>query len=192
MAQAERSAPAGSWMPPGSPHCWPGRTAGGGRIPSIPTAACWSRWKGVKDWDGRELAAEISRNGLPRSMARAARRPITSSATAGGAGGFRSKGGDMSVGVVFDQRLVEWPQDGGRLGDRLKAFPHAAPGRPRDAGGCDLSTRPMCTGGRTWRITAPHSRGMDSCWWAMRRRSWTRFTARGWIGFLSPPAARRI
>jgi hypothetical protein len=32
------------------------------------------------------------------------------------------KGGDMSVGVVFDQRLVEWPEEGGRLGDRLKAF----------------------------------------------------------------------
>jgi len=28
----------------------------------------------------------------------------------------------VSVGVVFDQRLVEWPQDGGRLGDRLKNF----------------------------------------------------------------------
>src|SRR5207248_11193839 len=32
------------------------------------------------------------------------------------------KGGDMSVGVVFDQRLVDWPQDGGRVGERLKTF----------------------------------------------------------------------
>ena len=32
------------------------------------------------------------------------------------------KGGDMSVGVGFDQRLVDWPQDGGRIGDRLKTF----------------------------------------------------------------------
>ena len=30
------------------------------------------------------------------------------------------KGGDVSVGV-FD-RLVDWPQDGGKLGERLKAF----------------------------------------------------------------------
>ena len=28
----------------------------------------------------------------------------------------------MSVGVVFDQRLVDWPQDGGKLGERLKTF----------------------------------------------------------------------
>jgi hypothetical protein len=28
----------------------------------------------------------------------------------------------VSVGVVFDQRLVHWPQDGGKLGERLKAF----------------------------------------------------------------------
>ncbi len=32
------------------------------------------------------------------------------------------KGGDVSVGVVFDQRLVHWPRDGGKLGDRLKHF----------------------------------------------------------------------
>jgi hypothetical protein len=31
------------------------------------------------------------------------------------------KGGDMSVGVVFDQRLVDWPE-GGKIGDRLKEF----------------------------------------------------------------------
>ncbi len=32
------------------------------------------------------------------------------------------KGGDISVGVVFDQRLVDFPQDGGNIGDRLKSF----------------------------------------------------------------------
>jgi hypothetical protein len=32
------------------------------------------------------------------------------------------KGGDVSVGVVFDQRLVDWPEGEGKLGDRLKAF----------------------------------------------------------------------
>ena len=31
------------------------------------------------------------------------------------------KGGDMSVGVVFDQRLMKWPE-GGSLGQRLKDF----------------------------------------------------------------------
>lgn len=28
----------------------------------------------------------------------------------------------VSVGLVFDQRLVQWPQAEGKLGDRLKAF----------------------------------------------------------------------
>ena len=32
------------------------------------------------------------------------------------------KGGDVSVGVVFDQRIVDWPHGGGKLGDRLKKF----------------------------------------------------------------------
>jgi len=86
-----------------------------------PTAACWSRWKGVKDWDGRELAQKF---------------PEWASAVYGTRGtatnhiigdGWWSwwiplKGGDVSVGVVFDQRLVEWPQDQGKLGERLKSF----------------------------------------------------------------------
>ena len=29
-----------------------------------PTAAAWSRWKGVKDWDGRELAEKFPKMGL--------------------------------------------------------------------------------------------------------------------------------
>ena len=41
---------------------------------------------------------------------------------AGGAGGFRSKAATSASGVVFDQRLVEWPQEGGKLGERLKNF----------------------------------------------------------------------
>jgi hypothetical protein len=39
------------------------------------------------------------------------------------------KGGDVSVGVVFDQRLVDWPQDGGKLGERLGLSDEAS-GRP--------------------------------------------------------------
>jgi flavin-dependent dehydrogenase len=86
-----------------------------------PTAACWSRWKGVKDWDGYELAQKY---------------PEWASAVFGTRGtatnhiighGWWSwwiplKGGDTSVGVVFDQRLVAWPQNPQKLGDRLKAF----------------------------------------------------------------------
>jgi flavin-dependent dehydrogenase len=86
-----------------------------------PTAACWSRWKGIKDWDGREIAQK---------------HPEWASAVYGTRGtatnhiigdGWWSwwiplKGGDTSVGVVFDQRLVEWPQDEARVGERLRNF----------------------------------------------------------------------
>jgi flavin-dependent dehydrogenase len=87
-----------------------------------PTAACWARWKGVKDWDGYELAQKF---------------PEWASAIYGTRGtatnhiigdGWWSwwiplKGGDTSVGVVFDQRLVEWPQEhGASVGERLRGF----------------------------------------------------------------------
>ncbi|HEX4086956.1 MAG TPA: NAD(P)/FAD-dependent oxidoreductase [Chthoniobacteraceae bacterium] len=86
-----------------------------------PTAACWSRWKGVKDWDGYELAQRF---------------PDYANATYGTRGtatnhivgdGWWSwwiplKGGDTSIGVVFDQRLVEWPDTPGKIGDRLRQF----------------------------------------------------------------------
>ncbi len=86
-----------------------------------PTAACWSRWKGVKDWDGRELAEKYPEwAGVTYGIRGTATNHIVGD-------GWWSwwiplKGGDVSVGVVFDQRLVDWPQDGGNLGDRLKAF----------------------------------------------------------------------
>src|SRR5881392_3053738 len=86
-----------------------------------PTAAAWSRWKGVKDWDSRELADKYP------SWSRAVyatRNTATNHVIGDGwwSWWIPLKGGDVSVGVVFDQRLVDWPQDGGKLGERLKAF----------------------------------------------------------------------
>ncbi|HLP78031.1 MAG TPA: tryptophan 7-halogenase [Candidatus Paceibacterota bacterium] len=85
-----------------------------------PTTAVWARWTGVKDWDGLELAEkfpEWSRvcNGI-RSTA-------TNHLVGPGwwAWCIPLKGGDVSIGVVFDQRLVQWPE-GGALGQRLKDF----------------------------------------------------------------------
>jgi flavin-dependent dehydrogenase len=88
-----------------------------------PTTALWSRWRGVKDWDGIELG-----NKFPEWAAA----PYTIRGTATNhviGDGWWSwwiplKGGDMSVGVVFDQRLVDWSQEtgDGKLGDKLKAF----------------------------------------------------------------------
>ena len=86
-----------------------------------PTAACWARWKGVKDWDGRELTEKYPEWA---SAVYGIRGTATNHVVGDGwwSWWIPLKGGDMSVGVVFDQRLVDWPQEGGRLGDRLKTF----------------------------------------------------------------------
>lgn len=86
-----------------------------------PTAACWSRWKGVQDWDGYELAARYPEWA---SAVHGTRGTATNHIIGDGwwSWWIPLKGGDMSVGLVLDQRLVEWQQDGGRLGERLKAF----------------------------------------------------------------------
>ncbi len=85
-----------------------------------PTAAVWSRWRGVKDLDGLDLAQKYpawagSCYGL--------RHTATNHIMGDGwwAWLIPLKGGDVSVGVVFDQRLVDWPEQGG-LGERLKEF----------------------------------------------------------------------
>jgi flavin-dependent dehydrogenase len=86
-----------------------------------PIAAAWGRWKGVKDWDGYELAEKYPEWACaPYGIRGTATNHVVGD-------GWWSwwiplKGGDVSVGVVFDQRLVQWPQDGGKLGDRLKHF----------------------------------------------------------------------
>jgi flavin-dependent dehydrogenase len=86
-----------------------------------PTAAAWSRWKGVKDWDSYELAQKYPRWA---SAVCGIRGTATNHVIGDGwwSWWIPLKGGDVSVGVVFDQRIVQWPQTEGKLGDRLKAF----------------------------------------------------------------------
>ncbi len=86
-----------------------------------PTAAAWSRWKGVKDWDSRELAEKHPEYA---AAAHSVRGTATNHVIGDGwwSWWIPLKGGDVSVGLVFDQRLVEFPQDGGNLGVRLKHF----------------------------------------------------------------------
>lgn len=85
-----------------------------------PTCSAWARWEGVADWDGRELAE--------RHPAWAAACPgIRGTATNHFMGDgwwawcIPLKGGDVSVGVVFDERRVAWPAEGS-IGSRLKTF----------------------------------------------------------------------
>jgi flavin-dependent dehydrogenase len=79
------------------------------------------RWRGVKDWDGLELAGKFPEwAGAIYGTRGTATNHIIGD-------GWWSwwiplKGGDTSVGVVFDQRLVEWPQDGTPLAERLRGF----------------------------------------------------------------------
>jgi flavin-dependent dehydrogenase len=85
-----------------------------------PTTAVWSRWRGVKDWDGYELAQKFP------TWAKACcgiRGTATNHLVGDGwwAWIIPLKGGDVSIGAVFDQRLMEWPENGS-LGQRLKDF----------------------------------------------------------------------
>ena len=86
-----------------------------------PTAAAWSRWRGVKDWDSRELAEKFPKWA---SAVYSVRGTATNHVIGDGwwSWWIPLKGGDVSVGVVFDQRLVDWPQDSRGIGERLKDF----------------------------------------------------------------------
>src|SRR5207247_1050293 len=85
-----------------------------------PTTAVWARWTGVKDWDGLELAEKFPDWAMACHGIRAT---ATNHFTGDGwwAWCIPLKGGDVSVGVVFNQRRVQWPE-GGPLGERLKNF----------------------------------------------------------------------
>ena len=86
-----------------------------------PTTATWSRWKGVKDWDSCELAEKFPEYA---STVHSIRGTATNHVNGDGwwSWWIPLKGGDVSVGVVFDQRIVNWPQDGASVGERLKNF----------------------------------------------------------------------
>jgi flavin-dependent dehydrogenase len=85
-----------------------------------PTAAVWARWRGVKDWDGWELARKYP---MWAKVCYGIRGTATNHLVGPGwwAWCIPLKGGDVSVGVVFDQRMVDWPEQG-PLADRLKEF----------------------------------------------------------------------
>lgn len=85
-----------------------------------PTAAAWARWRGVADWDGPELARKFP---AWADACHGVRGTATNHLMGDGwwAWVIPLHGGEVSVGVVFDQRLVDWPKEG-PLGQRLKDF----------------------------------------------------------------------
>lgn len=114
-----------------------------------PTTAVWSRWRGVKDWDGLELAAKHPE----WAAACFGQRSVATNHLMGDgwwAWMIALKGGDVSVGVVFDQRLVQWPE-GGALAQRLKDFLCAHP-----VGRAFLSDAQWTDGDVHWRKNLPY------------------------------------
>jgi len=89
-----------------------------------PTAAAWSRWKGVKDWDGAELMRKYPEW---HRACYGLRCTATNHMVGDGwwAWFIPLKGGDTSVGVVIDQRLARLPEEG-PIGERIRHFlsPH--------------------------------------------------------------------
>src|SRR6185436_12232813 len=85
-----------------------------------PTSAVWARWRGVKDWDGPELAQKFP---AWAKECFGIRGTATNHFVGDGwwAWCIPLKGGDVSIGVVFDQRRVQWPEGNG-LAARLKSF----------------------------------------------------------------------
>jgi flavin-dependent dehydrogenase len=85
-----------------------------------PTEAVWARWRGVKDLDGLELAEKYPKwANAPYGIRSTATNHVVGE-------GWWSwwiplRGGDYSIGIVMDQRLVNWPKEG-RLGDRMRSF----------------------------------------------------------------------
>ncbi|HZZ18441.1 MAG TPA: tryptophan 7-halogenase, partial [Opitutaceae bacterium] len=85
-----------------------------------PIAACWSRWNGVKNLDSREFA---EKNVKWAARCKAVRYTATNHICGKGwwSWWIPLKGGDMSVGIVYDQRITELPE-GGKVGERLRRF----------------------------------------------------------------------
>ena len=85
-----------------------------------PTTALWSRWSGVKNLDGLELAGKY-----PEWAAECfgLRHMATNHMMGDGwwSWWIPLKGGDMSIGLVYDQRLVQLPA-GANMGERLRSF----------------------------------------------------------------------
>ena len=96
-----------------------------GRLREHPVNALWARFTGVKDWDGHELRARFPRwaDATKTSRGWATNHLM-------GLGWWcwiiPLKGGDTSIGLVYDTRLFR-PPAGATIGERLRAHFQAHP-----------------------------------------------------------------
>lgn len=90
-----------------------------------PVSAIWARFRGVGDWDAADLRERHRAFG---SATYTLRCNATNHLTGDGwwAWLIPLRGGDVSVGVVYDERRLSFPLDG-PLGERLKEFLLAHP-----------------------------------------------------------------
>jgi len=149
-----------------------------------PTNSIWARFRNVKDFDGHELRAK---NPDYARACHASRTAATNHLTGYGwwCWIIPLKGGDTSVGLVYDERLFT-PPEGGRLVDRLLAHVLAHPvGRelfanaePIDGDVKAYSALPYFSekiAGPGWQIVGDaagfldplYSAGLDYCSWTV-------------------------
>lgn len=104
-----------------------------------PIASVWSRWTGVTNWNDPELAQRF-----PEWAGRCFGTRFTATNHLMGRGWWSwwipLSDGDVSIGVVFDQRLIDLP-DGPTLADKLRGF------LERHAGTGDLLRDAACREG---------------------------------------------
>lgn len=85
-----------------------------------PISSAWARWKGVKSWDSKELHQRF-----PKYANRCFALRNTATNHLIGKGWWSwwipLKGGDVSVGVVYDERLTQ-PPEGDKPADRLRGL----------------------------------------------------------------------
>jgi flavin-dependent dehydrogenase len=84
-----------------------------------PTSAVWARWQGVGDWDDPQLERDHPEWGRD---CYGVRDTATNHLMGDGwwAWWIPLRSGEVSIGVVYDQRLFQWPT-GGSLGEQLRS-----------------------------------------------------------------------
>lgn len=154
------------------------------QLPEHPTNAIWARFRNVKDMDGHEMR---SRSADFAGSCQVSRCSATNHLTGYGwwVWIIPLKGGDTSVGLVYDQRLYS-PPDGTKLSERLKAHLVAHPmGRElfADAEAVEGDVKAYSSlpyfaenvAGPSWQIVGDaagfmdplYSQGLDYCAWTV-------------------------